>query len=74
MNISRTTMGKLGFTNRERQVVEGIVSGLSNQEICEQMVISINTVKNHISSAFRKAGVRSRTELLDKLYNLERES
>lgn len=74
MNISRTTMDKLGFTNRERQVVEGIVSGLSNQEICEQMVISINTVKNHISSAFRKAGVRSRTELLDKLYNLERES
>lgn len=74
MNISRTTMDKLGFTNRERQVVEGIVSGLSNQEICDKMVISINTVKNHISSAFRKAGVRSRTELLDKLYNLERES
>lgn len=74
MNISRTTMDKLGFTNRERQVVEGIVSGLSNQEICDKMFISINTVKIHISNAFRKAGVRSRTELLDKLYTLEKDS
>lgn len=74
MNISKATMDKLGFTNRERQVVEGIVSGLSNQEICDKMFISINTVKIHISNAFRKAGVRSRTELLDKLYTLEKDS
>ncbi len=74
MNISKSTMDKLGFTNRERQVVEGIVSGLSNQEICDKMFISINTVKIHISNAFRKAGVRSRTELLDKLYTLEKDS
>ncbi len=74
MNISHATMERLGLTNRERQVVDYIVSGLSNQEISEKMFISINTVKIHISNVFRKAGVRSRTELLDKLYNLERQS
>lgn len=62
------------MTNRERQLVDFIVRGASNQEISEKMFISINTVKIHVSNIFRKAGVRSRTELMDKLYNLERES
>lgn len=74
MNISQATLERLGLTNRERQVVDYLVSGMSNQEICDKMFISINTVKIHISNIFRKAGVRSRTELLDKLYNMERES
>lgn len=67
-------MEKMGLTNRERQLVDFIVRGASNQEISEKMFISINTVKIHVSNIFRKAGVRSRTELMDKLYNLERES
>ena len=37
------------------------------------MFISANTVKIHISSIFRKAGVKSRVELIDKLYKLERD-
>ncbi len=74
MNISQATMEKMGLTNRERQLVDFIVRGASNQEISEKMFISINTVKIHVSNIFRKAGVRSRTELMDKLYNLERES
>lgn len=74
MNISQATMEKMGLTNRERQLVDFIVRGASNQEISEKMFISINTVKIHVSNIFRKAGVKSRTELMDKLYNLERES
>ncbi|MGI6168806.1 MAG: response regulator transcription factor [Christensenellales bacterium] len=74
MNISKATMEKIGLTNRERQVVDFIIRGISNQEISEKMFISINTVKIHVSNIFRKAGVRSRTELIDKLYNLEKES
>lgn len=74
MNISQATMERIGLTNRERQLVDFMVRGASNQEISEKMFISINTVKIHISNIFRKAGVRSRTELMDKLYNLERDS
>ena len=73
MNISQSTLEKLGLTNRERQVVDYIIQGLSNQEICDKMIISINTVKIHISNIFRKANVRSRTELMDKLYSIEKE-
>ena len=38
------------------------------------MFISANTVKIHISNIFHKAEVKSRVELMDKLYKLEREN
>ncbi len=42
--------------------------GWSNQEIAEQMDISINTVKYHISSIINKLGIESRAQLKDLLY------
>ncbi len=71
--ISDATLKRLGLTNRECQMIEYITIGLSNQEIAEKMFISANTVKIHISNIFRKVNVKSRVELLDKLYKLERE-
>lgn len=71
--ISDATLKRLGLTNRECQMIEYITNGLSNQDIAEKMFISANTVKIHISSVFRKAGVKSRVELIDKLYKLERD-
>ncbi len=71
--ISDSTLKRLGLTNRECQMIEYITNGMSNQDIAEKMFISANTVKIHISSIFRKAGVKSRVELIDKLYKLERE-
>lgn len=69
--ISEATLKRMGFTNRERQLVECISRGLSNQEIADKMFISTNTVKIHISNIFRKADVKSRIELLDKLRRME---
>lgn len=71
--ISDATLKRLGLTNRECQMIEYITIGLSNQEIAEKMFISANTVKIHISNIFRKANVKSRVELLDKLYKMERD-
>ncbi|MBS1401941.1 MAG: response regulator transcription factor [Oscillospiraceae bacterium] len=71
--ISDATLKRLGLTNRECQMIDYITIGLSNQEIAEKMFISVNTVKIHISNIFRKVNVKSRVELLDKLYKLERE-
>ncbi len=71
--ISDSTLKRLGLTNRECQMIEYITNGMSNQDIAEKMFISANTVKIHISSIFRKAGVKSRVELIDKLYKLERD-
>ena len=72
--ISDNTLKRLGLTNRECQLIEYISRGLSNQEIAEKMFISANTVKIHISNIFHKAEVKSRVELMDKLYKLEREN
>jgi NarL family two-component system response regulator LiaR len=50
------------LTQRERQILTLMVSGCSNAEIAEQLVVSLFTVKSHISNIFSKLGVNKRTE------------
>jgi two-component system, NarL family, response regulator LiaR len=49
------------LTEREREVLSLMLSGASNREIGEQLVISSSTVKNHVSSILSKLGTTSRT-------------
>jgi len=50
------------LTMRELEVLKLIKAGCSNHEISEQLVISITTVKRHISNIYGKLGVKSRTQ------------
>ena len=50
------------LSNREKQVVGLVVLGLSNGEIARKLHLAETTVKSHLSSAFRKLGVRSRNQ------------
>jgi NarL family two-component system response regulator LiaR len=52
------------LTEREREVLNLVVQGRSNQQIADAMVISIATVKAHISSILSKLGVSSRAEAI----------
>jgi len=50
------------LTERERDVLRCMVDGLNNNEIAEKLIISLGTVKFHISNIFQKLGVDSRVE------------
>jgi two-component system, NarL family, response regulator LiaR len=50
------------LTERERDVLKCMVDGLNNNEIAATLVVSLGTVKFHISNIFHKLGVDSRVE------------
>jgi two-component system, NarL family, response regulator len=50
------------LTQREKELLELIVKGYSNQKIGQELVISETTVKNHIAHIFKKLNVSNRTQ------------
>jgi DNA-binding NarL/FixJ family response regulator len=58
-------MDRLRFlTEREREVVGLVGSGLSNDEIAERLYLSPATAKTHVSRSMIKLGVRDRAQLV----------
>jgi DNA-binding NarL/FixJ family response regulator len=58
----RRRLGRTPLTMREKQILALVVIGLANREIAAKLHVAETTVKSHLSSAFRKLGVRSRNE------------
>jgi two-component system, NarL family, response regulator DegU len=50
------------LTVREMDILQLLVGGLSNQEIATRLYLSEKTIKNHLTSVFRKFGVNDRTQ------------
>lgn len=59
------------LTTREREVLKQIANGLSNQEIAEKLVLSLNTVRSHIKNAYGKLHVRSRIQAVEAARRLD---
>lgn len=51
-----------GLTYRELEVLQRVCLGLSNQDLAKSLFLSEKTVKNHLTSIFRKIGVNDRTQ------------
>ena len=49
---------------RERQVLEGLVQGLSQKEIAAELVIGVSTVNTYIQRIYEKLHVRTRREII----------
>lgn len=63
-DTASTNSPKPALTKREVTIIELVAKGCQNQEIADQLHISVNTVKTHIYSIFRKTRSRNRIELL----------
>lgn len=56
------------ITAREREVLQFIARGFTTAEMAEQLGISRHTVRDHVKALFTKVGVRSRTELVARMF------
>jgi DNA-binding CsgD family transcriptional regulator len=61
----RAESGEL--TPSEQRVVELVAGGLSNKEVAARLFISVYTVEAHLSNAYAKLGIHSRTQLAQRL-------
>lgn len=61
---------KLEISKRELEVLQLMSKGLSNQEIAEQLFVSLNTIKTHVSKIFEKLDVKRRTQAIEKAKRL----
>jgi predicted ATPase/DNA-binding CsgD family transcriptional regulator len=59
----RPAFGWSSLTPAERDVADLVARGLTNPEIAARLGVSAGTIKDHVSSALRKLGVRTRAEL-----------
>ena len=51
-----------GLSQREAEVLRLLATGKANQQIADELVISLNTVQRHVSNILAKTGLANRTE------------
>ena len=52
------------LTEREREILDLLATGLSNADIAGRLTISVHTVRNHVSNLSAKLGAHSKLEVL----------
>lgn len=66
----RESRSDVSLTGREREVLELVAEGLTNQQICSRLFLGQPTVKSHLAHIYGKLGVSSRTAAVAKAREL----
>jgi DNA-binding CsgD family transcriptional regulator len=66
--ITPLLMSAYGLSEREQELTRLVLGGDSTAQIAERLVVSPHTVQEHLKKIFEKTGVRSRRELVGKVF------
>lgn len=76
-DIIQESVSKLGamysLTDREQEIILKVLEGKTNQKIIEELIISENTLKKHLTNIYKKLDISQRNELLKVIEDLEAE-
>ncbi len=62
---------KYKLTRRESEILQLIIEGNENYQICEKIVITNNTLKKHVLNIYKKMGIKNRVQLVKKVMQEE---
>lgn len=63
-DLPRQVQANEPLTERERQILGLLESGLSNPELSRELAVSLSTIKAHLRNIFAKLGVKNRTQAI----------
>lgn len=63
--IDTNMIEKVGISKRELEILNLMSKGKSNQEICDELFISLSTVKTHVSNILIKLDAKRRTQAIE---------
>lgn len=69
--LNETELQQRNISKRELEVLTLMAKGLSNQEIAEQLFVSLNTIKTHSAKLFEKLDVKRRTQAVETAKKLQ---
>jgi LuxR family maltose regulon positive regulatory protein len=68
--VDRAAARAAGLSDRELDVVRYLPSRMSSAEVAASLYISLNTLKTHLRSIYRKLGVSTREEAIRRAEEL----
>lgn len=69
-SLNEAALKDLNLSKRELEVLQLMAGGCSNQEIADQLYLSLNTIKTHSLRLFSKMDVERRTQAIEKAKRL----